>query len=148
MSAAEYPITDPTEPGRYESRRYPVREGGAEGYVITEDGQLLYDGGESVFWRDYDWREVIYRLGPFRKLEPVTPKSHTTTVVKTRETWAMQDRIVRITSGTKAVGLAVLDDPTPYPADYKGMTTLTADQAEEIANDLLARVAEIRASGN
>ncbi|AXC36214.1 hypothetical protein SEA_LYELL_111 [Microbacterium phage Lyell] len=60
----------------------------------------------------------------------------------------MQDRIVRITSGTKAVGLAVLDDPTPYPADYRGMTTLTADQAEEIANDLLARVAEIRARGN
>ncbi|AXC36215.1 hypothetical protein SEA_LYELL_112 [Microbacterium phage Lyell] len=69
MSAAEYPITTPTEPGRYESRRYPVREGGAyEAYVITEDGKLFYDGGESVFGRDYDWRDLIYCLGPFRKL--------------------------------------------------------------------------------
>lgn len=149
MSTIEYPIAKPTEPGRYESSQYPLSDSaGFMAYNITRDGKVTYDDGEPVFGISSKPFDILYRLGPFRLLEPLTPKAHTSTVIKTRESWVGESRIVKITSGTKAIGLSVLDDPTPYPSDYKGVTTLTADQAEEIANDLLARVAEIRARGN
>lgn len=78
-------------------------------------------------------------------VEPRERKAHTTTIVKARENWGEKNRIIKITSGSRAIGVTIADDPTPYPYEGDGRANLTPEQAEEIANDLLERVAEIRA---
>lgn len=78
-------------------------------------------------------------------LDVVPSKAHTHTVVHTTLTYQDAPRTVRITSGTSALSLAVNPNPSKY-GDTTGSTSLTLEQAEEIAHDLLARVAEIRAA--
>lgn len=72
------------------------------------------------------------------------PKMFTTTTLATREEWINQDRIVSITSGRGGLTLNVKPNPGSI-FESSGRTGLTPDQAEELANDLLERVAEIRA---
>lgn len=76
-------------------------------------------------------------------VDVVPSKAHTTTLIPTSLSWSDQDRMVKVTSGTGAISLSVQPNPAKY-GDISGSTTLTPDQAEELAHDLLARVAEIR----
>ena len=74
----------------------------------------------------------------------VPTKAGTMTLIPSVLSWFDQDRMVRVTSGTGAISLDVGPNPFDY-GNIKGSTTLTPDQAEHLAQDLLARVAEIRA---
>lgn len=145
--AEKYDIIRPFKPGTYESKMFPKSEDeDYMHYVITEGGKLTYDTGASVGLGE-EWTRWIAELGPFRLIEeskPREPKAHTTTVIKARESWTRKNRVVSITSGHAAISMTIANDPTPYPFDGDGRTTLTPDQAEQIANDILERVAEIR----
>ena len=72
------------------------------------------------------------------------PKMFTTTTINTREEWINQDRVVSITSGRGGLTLNVKPNPASI-FESSGRTGLTVEQAEQLANDLLERVAEIRA---
>ncbi|AHL18544.1 hypothetical protein ISF9_074 [Microbacterium phage vB_MoxS-ISF9] len=76
-------------------------------------------------------------------VDVVPSKAHTHTVVHTTLTYQDAPRTVSITNGTGALSLAVNPNPAEY-GNVDGSTSLTLEQAEEIAHDLLARVAEIR----
>lgn len=78
-------------------------------------------------------------------LEIVPTKAHTTTVISTLLSWHDKERIISITSGTGAISMSIRPKPHPF-GDLSGSTSLTPEEAEEIAHDLLARVAEIRAA--
>lgn len=68
----------------------------------------------------------------------------TTTTLATREHWINEDRMVSLTSGRGGLSLTVAPNPSLY-GDMSGTTGLTPEQAEQLGNDLLERVAEIRA---
>lgn len=80
-------------------------------------------------------------------LEVVPSKMHTTTTISTILSWHDQERIVSVTSGSAALSLSVLENPHKV-GDMRGSTSLTPEQAEELAHDLLVRVAEIRGGQN
>lgn len=75
------------------------------------------------------------------KSRPV--KAHTTTRIMARLNYENVEKIVDITSGSKALTLTVKPNPSIY-GDATGTTNLTLEQAEQVANDVLERVAEIR----
>lgn len=77
-------------------------------------------------------------------VKPNEPKAHTATIISTRLNWEGLDRMVKVTSGTSGLGLTVSPNPAKF-GDIEGVTSLTVEQAEQLGNDLLARVAEIRA---
>lgn len=144
--AENYTIIKPLKPGTYESKRFQKSEDKENMYyVVTEEGMLTYDTGENVAFGE-GWTNWVEDLGPFRLVEepkPREPKAHTTTRIKARLNWEGIEKIVDITSGRAAVSLSVRPNPSEY-GDTTGTTNLTPDQAEQLAKDILERVAEIR----
>lgn len=78
---------------------------------------------------------------------PAEPKSGTTTLISTRLSYENLERIVKVTNGKGALSLSVTPNPHRV-GDINGYTSLTPEQAEELAHDLLTRVSEIRGGKN
>ncbi|UVG34166.1 hypothetical protein SEA_PAVLO_110 [Microbacterium phage Pavlo] len=122
------------------------------GYSATDSYGIRYEA-----W-DYDGKD--YPRSPDRKdfhtatsgsltlVSRAESKAHTTTTIATRQDWGGEERIVNVTSGSAALSLSVIPNPSLVGHDYQGSTNLTPEQAEQLANDILDRVAEIRAGQN
>lgn len=80
-------------------------------------------------------------------LDVVPTKTNTQTLISTRLNYDDVERVIKVTNGRGGLGLTVAPNPSIY-GDKSGTTNLTPDQAEELAHDLLARVAEIRGGQN
>lgn len=145
-----HPIDVPTEHGLYESNLYPVTDEHYSPLPYRLDATGFYltvDSGANGIRIDEPY---ISKHGPYRllKSEAVEEKpklAHRTTRVRTRLNWDRVERLVDIMSGNAAITLMVKPNPSKC-GDITGSTNLTPEQAEEISNDLLARVAEIRAA--
>lgn len=102
-------------------------------------------------WRDSDgevFEEVVIGDPMCRGvwgnyLDIISVKAHSPTIISTTLGEPNLERIVRISNGPSGLSLSVTPNPAK-PGIIDGTTAITPEQAEEIANDLLARVAEIR----
>ncbi|QDH92256.1 hypothetical protein SEA_PHILLYPHILLY_107 [Microbacterium phage PhillyPhilly] len=133
-----------------------------EAVVVFTPDQIGYSDTDQygIRYEAWDYEGKDYPRSPDRKdfhtavsgnltlVARAEPKAHTTTRIATRNRWAGEDRIVNVTSGTKALSLSVIPNPSLFGHEHRGSTNLTPEQAEQLANDILDRVAEIRAGQN
>lgn len=133
-----------------------------EAVVVFTPDQIGYSDTDQygIRYEAWDYEGKDYPRSPDRKdfhtavsgnltlVARAEPKAHTTTTITTRQDWGGEERIVNVTSGSAALSLSVIPNPSLFGHDYRGSTNLTPEQAEQLANDILDRVAEIRAGQN